>query len=144
MGSLTKNFSLVEFACHDGTAFPKKLIPAVKELAENLQKLRDEINWKIEHDGLIILDKNNKVVKEVRINIISGYRTAKHNKKIGGAKNSYHVKAMAADIVCGVLPASKIQEFILDLISRAQMKQGGLGSYETFTHYDIRGRKARW
>ena len=31
------------------------------------------------------------------MNITSGYRTAAFNKKVGGASNSYHRKALAAD-----------------------------------------------
>ena len=30
------------------------------------------------------------------------------------------------------------------LIELGEMKEGGLGLYNTFVHYDIRGTKARW
>jgi hypothetical protein len=30
------------------------------------------------------------------------------------------------------------------LIKEGKMMQGGIGVYNTFTHYDIRGTKARW
>ncbi len=40
---LTKNFSLSEFACNDGSEFPLDVIENIKELAINLQILRDYI-----------------------------------------------------------------------------------------------------
>ena len=30
------------------------------------------------------------------------------------------------------------------LIKEGKMKQGGIGVYPNFLHYDIRGKKARW
>jgi hypothetical protein len=30
------------------------------------------------------------------------------------------------------------------LIAEGKMEQGGLGRYDTFTHFDVRGSKARW
>ncbi len=36
--------------------------------------------------------------------------------------------------------AAKIEK----LIAAKKMKQGGIGIYPGFTHYDIRGTKARW
>ena len=38
---LTKNFSRQEFDCKDGTIVPDKFLFNVKEVAENLQALRD-------------------------------------------------------------------------------------------------------
>ena len=44
-----------------------------------------------------------KIGKPVIVN--SGYRTPEHNKKVGGAKYSYHMRGMAADIrVNGMSP----------------------------------------
>jgi uncharacterized protein YcbK (DUF882 family) len=124
MESLTKNFSLTEFTCHDGTEVPDELKPNVKELAENLQVLRDEL-------------------KEP-IRITSGYRTPAWNKKIGGEKNSYHMKAMAADIVVSSKTPKQLAAIIERLIKEGRMKQGGLGVYPSWIHYDVRGVKARW
>ena len=44
-----------------------------------------------------MLDKLRKKINAPII-ITSGYRCPKHNEKIGGAKNSYHMRGMAADI----------------------------------------------
>lgn len=124
MGQLTKNFHLDEFKCKDGTAVPLELRDNVIELAVNLQVLRDYLG------------------KPITIN--SGYRTPSHNKRIKGAKNSYHVKAMAADIKVQGFAPKDIAAEIEHLIARGRMKQGGLKIYATFVHYDVRGFRARW
>jgi zinc D-Ala-D-Ala carboxypeptidase len=70
------------------------------------------------------------------IDINSGFRTVAHNKKIGGAPNSQHLVGKAADIMArGVTPA-QVQELLKDW-------DGGLGSYDTWTHIDT-GPKRRW
>ena len=124
MGDLTKNFSLSEFKCKDGTSVPDDLLENVQELAENLQVLRDYLG--------------------VPVRVISGYRSPKYNRRIGGAKRSQHMTARAADLkVTGVSP-DQVREAILLLIKQGKMKKGGVGRYTTFTHYDTRGRNARW
>jgi uncharacterized protein YcbK (DUF882 family) len=78
------------------------------------------------------------------ITITSGYRSPQHNKKIGGAKDSQHVKGMAADIkVTGMTP-KEVALVIEGLIESGKIKQGGIGIYSSWVHYDIRGIKARW
>jgi uncharacterized protein YcbK (DUF882 family) len=119
---LTKDFQLSEFACNDGTPVPVNLIPNVRALAENLQPLRDEV-------GLLIVN--------------SGYRTPSWNRKIGGAKNSMHLKAMAADLVCVGLTPKQLKAVIERLIKAGKMKNGGIGLYPSFVHYDI-GAVRRW
>tara|TARA_R110001632_G_scaffold1171_5_gene4736 strand:- start:2928 stop:3323 length:396 start_codon:yes stop_codon:yes gene_type:complete len=121
---LTTNFTLREFECNDGTPVPKKYIDNVKELAHNLQVLRDEIK------------------KPISIN--SGYRHSFYNKRIGGAKFSQHLTASASDIVVRDMTPKKLARTILKLIKSGKMKQGGVGLYNGFVHYDIRGTKARW
>ena len=121
---LTPNFSLHEFSCRDGTAVPEEFMKNVQLLAENLQVLRDEIG--------------------VPIRVISGYRSPKYNKRIGGARRSQHMLAKAADIVISGMNPPEIKEIIECLIKCGKMHSGGLGLYTTFTHYDVRGRNARW
>jgi uncharacterized protein YcbK (DUF882 family) len=120
---LTKSFQLSEFACNDGTQVPENLIPNVKELAKNLQVLRDEIG------------------ESLTIN--SGYRSPAWNKKVGGAKNSMHLKAMASDLVCKSLTPKQLKAVIEKLIKEGKMKNGGIGLYPSFVHYDI-GATRRW
>ena len=118
---LTKNFELEEFACKDGTAVPKRFYDNCKELAENLQVLRDSLG--------------------VPLEVLSGFRTVKHNKKIGGAPASFHLTACAVDLKASTIPTYKIYMRILTLMAEGKMKKGGLKCYPTWVHYDIRGRE---
>jgi uncharacterized protein YcbK (DUF882 family) len=125
MSKLTKDFSLQEFASKDGSGFPNDVLINISELARNLQVLRDYIG------------------KSIRIN--SGYRSPKHNASLPGAvKNSQHVKGKASDLVVSGMTPKELANAIELLISQGKMKQGGIGVYPNFTHYDIRGVKARW
>ena len=83
---LSENFRVREFACNDGSVTVKIDLDNVKQL----QKIRD-------HFGK-------------SITITSGYRTAAYNAspKVGGAKNSYHVKGQAADIVVSGISPLKV------------------------------------
>ncbi|MEE1898047.1 D-Ala-D-Ala carboxypeptidase family metallohydrolase [Flavobacterium rakeshii] len=122
---LTKNFSLEEFNCKDGTNVPEKYHPNVLKVAENLEVLREYLQHPIIISG-------------------SGYRTKKHNTEVGGAPKSQHLTASAADISVHGLSPMQIAEAIETLIEEGKMQQGGMGVYPTFVHYDIRGTKARW
>ena len=124
MAKITKNFSLEEFKCKDGSDIPNNALLNITELARNLEVLRTAINKPI--------------------TITSGYRSPKYNAKIGGVKDSQHLRGTAADIkVVGMTP-KEVALVIEGLIESGKMKEGGVGVYPTFTHYDIRGRKARW
>lgn len=121
---LTENFSTEEFACKDGTPVPAHLIPNIMELAANLQVLRDYLG------------------EPVHVN--SGYRTPAYNKKIGGKPGSKHMNAQAGDITVKSKTPKQLNAIIEQLIAEGKMKQGGLGLYPGFNHYDVRGTKARW
>ena len=124
MAKITTNFSLEEFKCKDGSDIPNDVLPNIIELAKNLQVLRDAIG------------------KSITIN--SGYRSQKYNAKIGGVKNSQHVKGKASDLRVSGMTPKEVALVIEGLIESGKMKQGGIGIYPNFTHYDIRGVKARW
>ena len=121
---ITENFSLSEFDCKDGSELPTALLPNVLDLADNLQVLRDYLG--------------------VPISINSAYRTLEYNRNIKGSTNSQHLLAKAADIVVESKTPEQVANIIKYLISEGKMIQGGLKAYNTFTHYDIRGHKARW
>lgn len=133
---LTKNFHLSEFNCRTvsengeisdekNIPVPVDLIPNVQELAFNLQVLRDFLG--------------------VAIHINSGYRTKEYNATLSGAvKNSQHLLAKAADITCARYTPAQVHAAIEELILEGKMKDGGLGIYNTFCHYDIRDNHKRW
>lgn len=114
--SLSTHFTVEEFASKDGADEVK----IDTKLVSYLEKIRTYFG------------------KPTVIN--SGYRTPEHNAKVGGVKDSYHVKGMAADIcVQGV--ASK------DVALYAEsLKIGGIGWYEkqNFVHIDTRSGSVRW
>lgn len=121
---LTKNFTQREFRSRDGAKMPLDVLENIKELACNLQVLRDLLG------------------ESIKIN--SGYRSEAHNKAVGGVKTSKHTKGLAADIRVKDLDTDDLYLLIESLINEGDMKEGGLGVYDTFVHYDIRGARARW
>ena len=121
---LTKNFSKSEFDSKDGAEMPKEVLLNVQKLANQLQVLRDSLG--------------------VSITVNSGYRSPSHNKKMGGTINSQHILGKAADITAQGYTPAQVYAKIEELINSGDMLQGGLGSYSTFTHYDIRRNRARW
>jgi len=124
MAKLTNNFTLEEFNSKCGRDIPNNVLPNILQLAKNLQVLRDAIGKSI--------------------SITSGYRSPQHNKKIGGAKDSQHVKGLAADIKVSGMTPKEVALVIEGLIEQGKMKQGGIGIYPSWVHYDVRGTKARW
>ncbi len=105
--NISTHFRDTEFSCHDGSG-QVRIHPKLPKL---LEKIRVALG------------------KPITVN--SGYRTPSYNAKIGGAKNSYHMKGMAADIVVpGVSPK--------DVATLARkMGAGGVGVYPNFTHVDV-------
>ncbi len=115
---LTPNFLLLEFVNPDSIdELTEVIYLQIQFMANRLQVVRD--------------------VLEMPIKITSGWRTRQHNKRVGGAPHSYHVKGMAADIVVVGMTAKKVQTFL-------KHWSGGMGCYDTFTHLDTRSNKARW
>jgi len=121
---ITNNFSLQEFNSKCGREMPSQVVTNIIELAKNLQVLRDEVKKSIQ--------------------ITSGYRSPEHNAKVKGAKNSQHITGMAADIKVSGMTPKQVAEVIERLIAEKKMKEGGIGIYKTWLHYDIRNTKARW
>lgn len=120
MGDLSTHFDSREFRCRDGSEHP--IDPT---LIDMLEELRAELG------GL-------------PITITSGYRSPSYNRRVGGARNSYHVKGMAADIqVRGV----DVQT-VYDAAQRLFPETGGLGLYRRgsggWVHVDARPSPARW
>lgn len=113
---LSKNFTVKEFACSDGT----DTVFISLALVNLLQKIRD-------HFG-----------KAVIIN--SAYRTEAHNKSIGGATYSQHKYGLAADIHINSVTPKEIAAYVETLLPSS----GGIGIYKSFVHIDVRRVKSRW
>lgn len=113
---LSTNFKSTEFDCHgNGCCSTTDIDP---ELIKFLQKIRD-------HFG-------------TSVTINSGYRCPTHNRNIGGASQSYHMKGKAADIVVKGHTPKEVAQYAESL----GMK--GIGVYKTFTHIDTRPSKYYW
>ena len=118
---LSTNFSSNEFDCHGSGCCAQTEVD--EKLVKYVQAIRD-------HFGKAV-------------HVSSGYRCSVHNKNVGGATGSRHVKGMAADIyIDGVAPVeiAKYAESIGIL---------GIGLYETskdgyFVHIDTRTTKSFW
>lgn len=121
---LTENFNREEFECTDGSEMPIDVQLNIAELAVQLEIIRSHFN--------------------APIHINSAYRSLDYNRSIGSNDSSQHVLGRAADIVVDGYTPDEVAEAIEFLISTGLIKEGGVGRYNTFTHYDIRGTRARW
>ena len=109
-------FDRSEFACSCGCGFDT----VDAELIEVLTTLRKHFD------------------APVKIN--SSARCEKHNTSIGGSPRSQHKHGRAADIaVTGKTPGD-----VFAYLDGLYPDQFGLGKYNSFTHIDTRGVKARW
>ena len=117
---LPKHFNQSEFQCrHCGQVHPENPTPPAQVL-----------NW--------LEDIREHFGQPVHIN--SGYRCPTHNKNVGGATSSYHMKGQAADLWIDGVDPSKVADYAEEIIG----DKGGVGRYSSFTHIDNRGFKARW
>ena len=115
---LSHDFTVREFACHDGS--DTILIDAA--LVKYIQRIR---NWA----GYPLI-------------ISSGYRTPTYNRKIGGAANSRHTKGEAADIYV------KERKKSISEIARFAQAIGVLGIEKNedsnYVHVDVRKKRYFW
>lgn len=124
---ITPNFALAEFACRDGSEYPREWIETrLRPLCLVLEKLREVVGMPIQ--------------------ISSGFRTYEYNKKIGGAYRSQHVQGTAADVIVKGYEASEVADVLQTLHDNKIIRIGGLGRYPGFCHVDIRfgKRLAHW
>ena len=105
---LSANFTVAEFACKDGS----DPVFVDSSLAALLQKIRD-------HFGRPVV-------------ITSGYRTAAHNKSVGGAAYSQHLYGRAADIRVQGIPVEQLAAY-------AETCLPGTGGIGTTIFYVIGG-----
>lgn len=74
------------------------------------------------------------------IRITSACRCLTHNAKVGGAKDSMHLKGMAADIQVEGFSPAKIEQYLLGKYPGKY----GIAAATTFCHIDVREKAARW
>lgn len=110
-----QHFKVKEFACQDGS----QVVFIDSYLVSILDILRNEVG------------------KPVIIN--SGYRTPTRNKAVGGAKYSYHMRGMAADIRINGMSAKEIANKLNKIIPN----ECGIIVYENWVHLDVRTKKYR-
>ena len=120
---LSANFTVREFRCRDGS----DPVFVDTRLVQVLQSIRD-------HFGKPVI-------------ITSAYRTAAHNKAVGGAKYSQHCYGRAADIRVPGVPVETLAAYAETLLPDT----GGIGRYPVrsgrptgWVHVDTRPAKSRW
>lgn len=132
---LTEHFHSSEFDCKDGTPVPDKYYPALTKLCEVfLEPMRKKFGPGFIH---------------------SGFRTTEHNRRVGGARASFHVytdrprrDGVAADVSFRKGSVNQWRDEAQRL--RANRKDGkgngGIGFYIQggFIHVDTRDYPADW
>lgn len=118
MIKLSQHFHLGEFACK--CCGMVKYNPRMALLVEDLEALRGMVG---------------------SITVISGYRCPKNNTRVGGAVDSKHLQAIAADLsVAGYTPKE-----LAELVPLVCKHIAGIGVGATKFHVDVReGPPARW
>lgn len=121
---LSKHFKVREFRCKDGS--DKILIEG--ELLTYLEKIYDYFGC-------------------LKININSAYRTAAHDKKVGGKGKGNHVQGKAVDFVAydkngDKIPSREIALYLEDLGVKGIGYRCGKNAYAT--HMDINYRTKKW
>lgn len=118
-----------------------------KSLSESFQiapnfTLRELANTKAAESVKAIwnsdVDKHCRMIQEFRdltgvCNVTSWYRTASYNRKIGGASNSLHLKALATDIKYPKLADSKYK-YLLTTWQSICKKWGVIGGINRYTN----------
>ena len=110
-----QHFKVREFACKDGSQ--------VVFIDEHLVSILDILR--------------NKIGKPIIIT--SGYRTPEWNEKCGGAKYSYHMCGMAADIRVNGMTAKEIANKLNEIVP----DECGIIVYTNWVHFDVRTSKYR-
>lgn len=130
MLKLTKNFSLRELKCKDGTHVPQEYMDNARAICERAQVLRELVGF-----PLIV---------------VSGYRTGEYNASLpNAATNSKHLTASALDLHCERFSADQLAILYNGLIRLELIPDGGLGIYprtgpgRDWIHIDL-GRRRSW
>ena len=68
--------------------------------------------------------------------VTSGYRSVDYNKRIGGAKNSMHIKGMAVDISVTNVHIIKVASFLLYNILKYPWTRMAISIHQNYLHVD--------
>ena len=125
----------------------KQLSPAfrVREF-----RCRDGTDTILIDEGLVVLLQCIREHFGKPVTITSGYRTAAHNRAVGGAVYSQHQYGRAADIRVSGVPVEQLAAYAETLLPG----RGGIGRYPKdakhstrktgWVHIDTRADKSRW
>jgi hypothetical protein len=91
------------------------------------------------YEGVVSALEELRAIVDGPLYVNSGYRCPAHNRAVGGAKNSYHMRGMAADIWSETVSPKVIAGYAM-LIPAIQ----GIGLYRNFVHVDVRVESAYW
>lgn len=123
---LSQHFFLDEFECKCGCEMPDDVHNNIAINAHRLEDVRRALC--------------------APVTVTSGYRCPEHNKKVGGAKHSYHMVGLAVDVV-SVYPGAFVAGIAAGLMSANKTPDGGIGLYTAhpnMCHIDWRGHSTRW
>ena len=88
-------------------------------------------------DFLEKLDEAREIA-DLPFKINSGFRTFRHNKKVGGKSDSSHLRGLAVDISC---TDSRSRYYIITALLEAGFNRIGVG--DTFIHVDDDKEKSK-
>ena len=134
---MTKDFKLEEFIYsrfYEEAGVQDRVIESYEsdeQVKANLQELAEQVQ--------VIRDA---IKTPIKINI--AYRPKWWELKRGRSGTSQHCLGKAADIYAPKLTILELYKVIQGLIAQGKIRNGGLGLYNTFIHYDIRQTPARW
>jgi hypothetical protein len=119
-------FTIDDLHCNDArkTPVPENLRGNAMQLLDNLEVIWRESGYR-------------------QMTITNAYRTKAHNRRVGGAKASYHMRAMAGDIRIAGMRPTEVRSLLERLMDEGKITAGGYYCMSTATHYDTRGTKFR-
>ena len=105
-------------------------------------RCRDSTDTILIDEGLVVLLQCIREHFGKPVHITSGYRTAAHNRAVGGAVYSQHQYGRAAEIRVSGVPVEQLAAYAETLLPGT----GGIGRYPAkgFVHVDVRKAKSRW
>lgn len=116
---LSENFWLREMHCKCSSKDCRITLVCLEGI-EELQKIRDLIG---------------------PLKISSAFRCGPHNRTEGGGEHSMHLFGLAWDVIPIVAPISALKE---QAEGYSLFRKGGIGTYRTWLHLDLRPWPARW